>query len=208
MESSIQKLGSIHVICGCMYSGKTEELERRIRRVRIAQKKFLVFKHSSDTRYSFRKLANHHTKHNGQIESIGVSSATQIYQILLKEIHSLPEYVFIDEAQFFDQELVEVCKKLAYEMNTKVVVAGLDLDFRGEPFGSMPTLLALAEEVVKLTAICVVCGSEATRTQRLIGGLPADYDDPIILVGAHPEGYEARCVDHHDVPKHSTIVID
>lgn len=182
--------GWIEVICGSMFSGKTEELIRRLRRARIAKQKVQVFKPALDTRYADREV----TSHNGlQIEATAVQSTDE----LLGRLAEATTVVGIDEAQFFEEEIVDLCSHLADE-GLRVIVAGLDMDFRGEPFGPVPVLMALAEQVVKLQAICVVCGGPASRTQRLIDGDPAAYDDPVILVGAS-EVYEARCRGCHEV---------
>lgn len=192
--------GRIEVICGSMFCGKTEELIRRIRRAIIARQKVQVFKHSLDTRYNGTQ---HVTSHNGQnIAAQHVSSAAEIPPLLLPDT----TVVAIDEVQFFDAGVIDLVQQLA-NRNIRVIVAGLDTDFRGEPFGPMPYLLCIAEEVTKLHAICVICGEEAGRTQRLVNGQPARYDDPVILVGAH-ESYEARCRKHHIVihPQHQQSV--
>jgi thymidine kinase len=182
--------GRIEVICGSMFSGKTEELIRRIRRAMIAKQTVQVFKPVLDDRYGIQ----HVISHNGQkIEAIPVDSS----QNIIDQIKDKTTVVAIDEAQFFDDDLVAVVGKLA-NRRVRVIIAGLDLDFRGESFGPMPQLLCHAEDVVKLHAICVVCGNPASRTQRLVNGEPARYDDPIILVGAK-EAYEARCREHHIV---------
>ena len=182
--------GWIEVICGSMFSGKTEELIRRVKRAQIARQKVQVFKPSIDTRYSASQVASH----NGLLHSaIAVDSAAQMERLVEPDT----KVVAIDEAQFFDSEIVDLCKRLA-RRGVRVIVAGLDLDFRGEPFGPMPALMADAELVDKLQAICVVCGAPASRTQRLIDGRPASYDDPIIMVGAR-ENYEARCRQCHVV---------
>ena len=184
--------GRLEVICGSMFSGKTEELIRRVRRARIAKQKVQVFKPDIDTRYSIERV----TSHNGQdFEAIPVKSPDAI------NAHLNPDttVVAIDEAQFFDDAIVMVSAALA-DSGLRVIIAGLDMDFRGEPFGPMPALLAQADDVQKLHAICVSCGENASRTQRLVNGHPADYDDPIILVGAS-EAYEARCREHHIVPR-------
>ncbi len=184
--------GWIEVICGSMFSGKTEELIRRVRRAQIARQKVQVFKHSLDARYAAREVASH----NGlQLEAIPVETAAQMEELIRPDT----TVVAIDEGQFFDDSLVELCKALA-DRGVRVIVAGLDMDFRGEPFGPMPYLMAEAERVDKLQAICVVCGGPASRTQRLINGRPAAYDDPVILVGAD-EVYEARCRGCHEVRK-------
>lgn len=186
-----QHSGRVEVICGSMFCGKTEELIRRIRRAIIARRTIQVFKHSLDTRYSGSQYI---TSHNGQnIEAQHVSSAAEIFPLLLPTTTVLA----IDEVQFFDSAVVELAQQLA-DRGVRVIAAGLDTDFRGEPFGPMPQLLSVAEEVTKLHAICVVCGEEAGRTQRLVNGQPARYNDPVILVGAQ-ESYEARCRQHHIV---------
>ncbi len=182
--------GKIELICGSMFSGKTEELIRRIRRAVIAKQQVQVFKPALDDRYH----AAYVSSHSGQeFEAVGVESAVDILGLLRPEIN----VVAIDEAQFFDDGVVAVCEQLA-DAGKRVICAGLDQDFRGEPFGPMPVLMACAEEIDKLHAICVVCGQDACRTQRLIDGRPARYDDPIILVGA-AEAYEARCRNCHEI---------
>ncbi len=182
--------GWIEVICGSMFSGKTEELIRRLRRARIAKQNIQVFKPAIDTRYADREV----TSHNGlQFEATPVQDTDELRTRIAEET----TVVGIDEAQFFQDEIVELCTRLADE-GLRVIVAGLDMDFRGEPFGPVPALLAQAEQVDKLQAICVKCGGPASRTQRLIDGQPAAYDDPVILVGAS-EVYEARCRGCHEV---------
>ena len=189
LEASI---GSIEVVCGSMFSGKTEELIRRIKRAQIARKRVQVFKPLLDTRYSDGEVASH----DGiRAQAIPVTLAADIADHLRPDT----QVVAIDEVQFFDDGVIEVCEKLAAE-GKRVIVAGLDQDFRGEPFGPLPELMAKAEAVDKLHAICVICGAAASRTQRLIDGHPASYHDPVILVGAQ-EAYEARCRLHHEVPR-------
>jgi thymidine kinase len=184
--------GSIEVVCGSMFSGKTEELIRRIKRATIARKRVQVFKPQIDTRYSTEEVASH----DGiRAQAIPVASAAEIADLIAADV----EVVAIDEVQFFDSAVVALCERLASD-GRRVIVAGLDQDFRGEPFGPIPELMAKAEAVDKLHAICVVCGSAASRTQRLIDGRPASYHDPVILVGAQ-EAYEARCRHHHEVPR-------
>jgi len=184
--------GWIEVVCGSMFSGKTEELIRRVRRAQIARQEVQVFKPAMDTRYAKRKV----TSHNGiQAEAVPVESTTRLRELIEPDT----TVVALDEAQFFDDSVVVLCDELANQ-GTRVIVAGLDMDFRGEPFGPMPALMARAERVSKLQAICVVCGGPASRTQRLINGQPAAYDDPVILVGAS-EVYEARCRGCHVVPQ-------
>ncbi len=183
--------GSIEVICGSMFSGKSEELIRRVRRAIIARQKVAVFKPKIDDRYGIQ----HITSHDGQaVAAVAVASPLEIFA----RANGSSTVVAIDEAQFFDSSLVPVVQRLVDEHNIRVIIAGLDTDFRGEPFGAMPQLLSIAEKVMKLHAICVVCGGDASRTQRLVDGKPAAYDDPIILVGAQ-ESYEARCRFCHEV---------
>jgi thymidine kinase len=184
--------GWIEVICGSMFSGKTEELIRRVKRAIIARQHVQVFKPSLDTRYLHEKV----TAHSGvDFAATSVEHPEDILALL----DGNTEVVAIDEAQFFDPKIAEVCDQLAGR-GLRVIVAGLDLDFRGQPFGPMPVLMAQAERVDKLQAICQVCGAPASRTQRLIDGDPAAFDDPVILVGAM-EVYEARCRVCHRVPR-------
>lgn len=184
--------GFIEVVCGPMFAGKTEELIRRIKRLEYANQKFLVFKPSIDNRYQAKEeIVSHNLTKK---PSVIVENSSDI----LKHITLGLDAVIIDECQFFDEGIVQVVEKLA-NMQIRVVCGGLDRDFRGEPFGPMPKLLAIAEFVTKLTAICVVSGLPATRTQRLIDGAPAHYNDPTILVGAS-ESYEPRARQFHEVP--------
>ncbi|GAB4438575.1 MAG: thymidine kinase [Anaerolineae bacterium] len=184
--------GWIELICGSMFSGKTEELIRRLVRAEIARQKVQVFKPALDNRYKVNKVSSHSGKY---YEATVVENAEQIAALLSQDTG----VVAIDEVQFFDWTIAELCERLANE-GRRVILAGLDLDFRGEPFGPMPLLMAQAEQVDKLQAICMVCGAPASRTQRLIDGRPANFDDPIIMVGAS-EVYEARCRQHHEVPR-------
>jgi thymidine kinase len=183
--------GRIEVICGSMFSGKSEELIRRIRRAQIARQRVAVFKPALDDRYDRRQVASHD---GSRMEAIAVRESAEIPG-------RLPEgttVAAIDEAQFLDDGIATVAQALAGS-GVRVIIAGLDMDFRGEPFGAMPRLMALAETVDKLQAICMVCGAPASRTQRLVDGRPAAYTDPIILIGAQ-EAYEARCRTHHVIP--------
>jgi thymidine kinase len=184
------KIGKIEVVTGCMFSGKSEELIRRIKRAKIARQKVQVFKPSIDTRYSVVEVVSHAGE---KVEALPVSSTKE----LLERIEEDTEVIGIDEAQFFDTEIVDALRKIA-KSGKRVIVAGLDMDFRGEPFGPMPYIMAIADEVLKLHAICTVCGEDATMTQRLINGEPASYNDPVIMIGAS-ESYEARCKLHHYV---------
>lgn len=184
--------GSIEVITGSMFCGKTDELIRRLRRATIAKQEVKVFKPSLDVRYGTQKV----TSHAGtEFDAMPIKDANDILDYL--EEHTT--VVGVDEAQFFDNDLIPITQDLA-DSGIRVIIAGLDTDFRGEPFGPIPTLLAKAENVSKLHAICMVCGGPASRTQRLLNGKPAKYNDPVVIVGAS-EMYEARCRDHHSVPK-------
>lgn len=175
-----------------MFSGKSEELIRRVRRAQFAKQKIAVFKPKIDNRYSDESVVSH----NGtSFIAIPISHSTEIFQHIDSDI----EVIAVDEVQFFDPEIVDVIQHLA-DSGHRVIAAGLDQDFRGEPFEQMPALMAIAELVTKLQAVCAVCGSPSSRTQRLINGQPASYDDPVILVGAS-ESYEPRCRHHHVVLK-------
>lgn len=184
--------GSIEVITGSMFSGKTDELIRRLRRATIARQKVQVFKPAIDNRYGEQKV----TSHAGSVyDALPVQKSTDILGCL----DPLTTVIAIDEAQFFDEGIIPLVQQLA-DRGMRVIVAGLDTDFRGEPFGPMPVVMAQAERVDKLYAICMVCGGAATRTQRLVNGHPAHYSDPVVIVGAS-EMYEARCRTHHEVPR-------
>jgi thymidine kinase len=185
--------GWIEVISGVMFSGKSEELIRRVRRAIIARRKVQVFKSHLDSRYT--GLYSVSTHDGREIEAIPVDSAAEIFRLVKPD----SELVAIDEAQFLDEEIVTVVSALAAR-GVRIIVAGTDTDFRGEPFGPMGRLLAIAESVDKLQAICVICGDLATRNQRLVDGKPARYDSPTILVGGR-ESYEARCRHCHRVPR-------
>lgn len=179
--------GTIEVICGSMFSGKTEELLRRVKRAQIARQKVQVFKPVIDNRYSAEFVQSHDSN---RVLSRPVQDAWEI----LKLTDDNTRVVGIDEAQFFSDSVTEVAQKLAFR-GLRVIVAGLDLDFRGAPFGPMPSLLAVAEYVTKLSAVCMVCGGPATRSQRIAGDLGAD--SPKIAVGAK-DMYEARCRFCHE----------
>ena len=185
------KGGWVELICGSMFSGKTEELIRRVRRAQIAKQNVQVFKPQIDTRYALARVASHSGL---QWDSHTINDPAEIWDFLAAETN----VVAIDEVQFFDWAVADIASSLA-DKGLRVICAGLDLDFRGEPFGPIPLLMAQAEMVDKLHAICVQCGAPAARTQRLIDGRPANYDDPVIMVGAN-EVYEARCRDCHQVP--------
>ena len=182
--------GSIELICGSMFSGKTEELIRRLRRASIAKQTIQVFKPVIDDRYHAEKVASH----NGlTFLATPVKDVADIKPALREDT----QIVAIDEVQFFHPSVVQLCEELADD-GYRVICAGLDTDFRGEPFGPIPELMARAESVSKLHAICVVCFEDASRTQRLINGEPAGFDDPVVMVGA-AEVYEARCRQCHEV---------
>ncbi|WP_340296136.1 thymidine kinase [Staphylococcus coagulans] len=182
--------GWVECITGSMFSGKSEELIRRLRRGVYAKQKVIVFKPAIDDRYHKEKVVSHN---GNEIEAINISKANEIWHYNLKDV----DIIGIDEIQFFDQEIVEIAEKLA-EKGYRVITAGLDMDFRGEPFHPVPEMLAVSEHITKLQAVCAVCGASSSRTQRLIDGKPAKVDDPIILVGAD-ERYEPRCRAHHVV---------
>ncbi len=182
--------GYVEVISGCMFAGKTEELIRRINVLSFAKQNILVFKPSIDDRYSSQKIVSHA---GSSVDSIVVKESKDI----LDHVKEDTDVVAIDEVQFFDDDIIKVTEYLAQE-GKRVMVAGLDTDFRGEPFGVMPKLITTAEFVTKLTAVCTKCGAPATRTQRLVNKKPASYHDPIIMVGAS-ESYEARCRHCHEV---------
>jgi thymidine kinase len=185
--------GRMEVICGSMFCGKSEELIRRLRRAIIARQKLQVFKPVIDNRYAGIEKV---TSHSGyEIPCIPVKDSSE----LLGLIEDNTTVVGIDEAQFFDDALVGVTQELV-DRGIRVLVAGLDMDFKGQPFGCLPALLSKAEQVDKLQAICMVCGEPASRTQRLVNGKPAFFDDPVVIVGA-AEMYEARCRIHHEVPR-------
>lgn len=186
--------GSIEVITGSMFSGKTDELIRRLRRAHIARQKIQVFKPAIDNRYAVEKVTSHA---GSEFDAMPVANAEGVAMLIEPDT----TVVAIDEAQFFDGQLPDVAELLAAE-GRSVIVSGLDQDFLGRPFGPMPTLLALADQITKLSAICTVCGAEATRTQRMVGGRPAAADDPLIVVGGmNDDRYEARCRAHHVVAR-------
>lgn len=183
--------GSIEIIVGPMYAGKSEELIRRINRAKIADLKVLAFKPKIDKRYSDNNITSHNGK---QAPSIPVDTTLEIEKMLEKEAFDV---LAIDEIQFFDENILSLCQRVA-DTGKRVICSGLDMDFRGEPFRVVPKMMAIAEYVTKLTAVCMVCKSPATRTQRLVNGKPAGYNDPIIMVGAK-DSYEARCRKCHEV---------
>lgn len=188
--------GYVEIISGCMFAGKTEELLRRVRVLSYGRQKIQLFKPLIDDRYEASMVVSHA---GSKQESIQISKARDI----LNFIDESSEIVAIDEVQFFDEDIIMVIDELA-KNGIRVMAAGLDLDFRGEPFGVMPTLITKAEFIVKLTAVCMRCGAPGTRSQRIINGQPADYYDPVIMVGAS-ESYEAVCRHCHEVPNKPCI---
>ncbi|MBP5301439.1 MAG: thymidine kinase [Bacilli bacterium] len=182
------KNGSIEIIVGPMFAGKSEEILRRIRRLKYAKKKYLVFKPKIDNRYEENKIVSHI---KNEADAISIKQANEILKFLNDDIDA----VIIDEVQFFDENIIEICENLAND-GKRVIVSGLDMDFRGEAFKITSILLCKAEVITKLTAICLKCGNPATRSQRIINGQIAKYSDPIICVGAS-EKYEPRCRKCH-----------
>ncbi len=188
----------LEVITGCMFAGKTEEVLRRVRRAVIARQKVLLVSHALDDRYGPSSVTSHDRR---TYEAHAAGSVAAIAELLRRDTQVL----VVDEAQFFEEDLAIFCSALA-DRGLRVIVAGLDLNFRGEPFKPIPPLLAYADQVDKLTAVCVVCGGPATRTQRMVAGRPASYHDPLILVGAGDD-YEPRCRAHHEVPDHPALSV-
>jgi thymidine kinase len=179
-----RKQGILEVVCGSMFSGKSEELIRRLKRAEIAKLNVIAFKHDLDN----RKTTEYVISHNGnKIKAFATQDPNEILNLVNDQV----EVVGIDEVQFFPKSVVNIICKLV-DSGKKVIVGGLDLDFRGIPFGPMPVLMAIADRVTKLKAICIECGKDAHFSQRLVDGKPAKYHDPIILVGAQ-ECYQARC---------------
>mgnify|MGYP001044293122 CR=1 FL=1 len=183
--------GWLEVITGPMFAGKSEELIRRIRTLSYAKKSIVCFKPAIDDRYAKEEIASHA---GNMWEAKAVKDVSEIKEFLKDKKYDI---VGIDEVQFFNSKIVDVCEYLA-DKGVRVMVAGLDKDFRGEAFGVMPELLTKGEFVTKLTAVCAKCGSPATRTQRLVDGKPASFDDPVVLVGA-VDHYEPRCRHCHEV---------
>lgn len=186
-----RRTGWIEVVSGVMFSGKSEELIRRVRRATLARKRVQVFKSQLDDRYGIREVISHD---RGRVEAESISTSAE----LMARVREDTEVVAVDEIQFLDNGVVGVVNALA-DRGVRVIVAGTDMDFRGRPFGPIGALLAVAEQVDKLTAICVRCGDLATRNQRLINGRPAPAEGPTIQVGGL-ESYEARCRACHEVP--------
>ena len=182
--------GWIEVITGPMFAGKSEELIRRLRRLDYAKKKYLVFKPQIDNRYSQTDVVSHI---KNKVKAIPIKDVNEILHYDVSKVNA----VAIDEVQFFSIDAVRVADTLANQ-GIRVICAGLDMDFRGEPFPVVANLMAKAEDITKLTAICVKCGAPATMTQRIVNGIPASYDEPVVVVGAE-ESYEPRCRHCHEV---------
>lgn len=192
-HSKIEKLGFLEVICGPMFSGKSEELIRRLRRAKIAKQRVAVFKHTVDDRYSLTSI----TSHNGsKLDAHAVADGQLILDTVKKEGYSV---VGIDEIQFYPQDIIPTICTLI-DRHLRVIVSGLDLDFRGAPFGPIPTLLAIADSITKFTAICTACGADAHFSQRLINNRPAKYNSPIVL-GGGADKYVARCRGCYEIDK-------
>lgn len=188
-----RKFGWIECICGSMFSGKSEELLRRIKRGVIAKQKVLLFKPSIDNRYDENRVSTHN---GNSYDSISIEKSSDILSFVKDTSYDI---IGIDEIQFFDNDIVKIINKLADD-GIRVIVAGLDMDFKAEPFHPMPEIMAISEMVTKLHAVCNKCGKEASRSQRLINGKPAKYDDPIVVIGAS-ESYEARCRHCHEIER-------
>lgn len=197
MNHTTNAKGKLEVICGPMFSGKSEELIRRLRRAKIAQQKVLTLKHKFDNRQTLTQVVSHD---GNTFEAHPIESITTIIETVAQ--HNF-DVIGIDEVQFFDTAILSVICTLI-DQGKRVIVAGLDLDFRGVPFGPIPLLLAIADNITKLQSICTSCGSDAHFSQRLVNGAPAKYDDPVVLVGAQ-ESYQARCRDCYTINKMPTF---
>jgi thymidine kinase len=193
---NLSEKGSLEVICGPMFSGKSEELIRRLRRAQIAKQNVLTCKHSLDDRYMIECIISHDGK---KLEAEAIGDVNDIFRL---GMDSKIEVIGIDEVQWFDAKIVSIICQLI-EMGKRIIVAGYELDFRGRPVGQMPVLLSIADKVTKLQAICTICGKDATLTQRLVDGKPAKFNDPDIVVGG-AEQYEARCRNCHAVEYENT----
>lgn len=192
-HEKLEKKGRLEVVCGPMFSGKSEELMRRLRRAKIAQQNVLTFKHSLDDRNGTQYIVSHDGK---KVDALPIDDIENIFTLVQK---TNADVIGIDEIQFFSKDIIAVICDLI-EINKRVIVAGLDLDFRGSPFGCVPTLLAIADSITKLQAICIPCGRDAHFTQRLVNGEPAKYNDPTVLIGAQ-ESYQARCRNCYSIDR-------
>jgi len=183
------KKGSLEVICGPMFSGKSEELIRRLRRAQIARQNVLTCKHSLDDRYMIECIISHD---GNKLEAEAIEDVTDIFRL---GMNNKIDVIGIDEVQWFNPDIIQIICELI-DAGKRVIVAGYELDFRGMPVGPMPTLLSIADKVTKLQAICTICGKDANLTQRLVNNKPAKFGDPDIVVGG-AEGYQARCRNCH-----------
>ncbi|MFQ5796278.1 MAG: thymidine kinase [Candidatus Bipolaricaulia bacterium] len=191
--------GQLEVIIGCMFSGKTEELIRRVERARIANQQTLIFKPSIDDRYDQNAVVTHYGRNfEAFLLDPGQEYLEILYRAVGEETIQATSVIAFDEGNLFEKSLPALCERLV-AMDKRVIVAGLDLTFAGDPFEPMPTLMARADLLDKLHAVCVRCGGIATRTQRLVNGKPARSTDPVILIGGQ-DHYEARCRDCYEVP--------
>lgn len=188
--------GTLEVICGPMFSGKSEELIRRLRRAMIAKQRVLAFKHNLDNRQTLEYIASHDGR---KTKAYAVDTVEDIRKRLTIDL----DVIGIDEVQFFNYDIVSLIHQLVRE-GKRIIVAGFELDFRGLPMSCMPTLMACADSVTKLHAICIICGKDAHFSQRLVNGKPASYNDPTIVIGAQ-ECYQARCRDCHVIDKKPTF---
>ncbi len=184
--------GWVEVICGPMFAGKTEEVIRRVRRLQYANKKVIIFKPQFDDRYSNSEIVSHN---KNVVKAVEIDKAIDIFKYLTQDTDA----IVVDEVQFLDNEIIDIIEFVA-DQGIRVIVAGLDKDFKGDPFGNMGEIIAKADLVEKLTSICSKCGQAATRSQRLLNGEPARYEDEVLLLGAS-ESYEPRCRHCHEVDK-------
>ncbi len=189
---SPDKRGTLTVVCGSMFSGKTEYILKELSRAEYAKKRVLTVKHAIDQRDQ-QQIGAIMSHEGHERMALVVGGTIDSLNMIIKHAEDTADIVGIDEIQFFPEHIVNVIG-LLIEEGKQIIVSGLDLDFRGEPFGVVPHLMAFADYVIKLKAVCVICGKDAQHTQRLIGGYPARYDDSLIKVGAE-ELYEARCRD-------------
>jgi thymidine kinase len=190
--------GRLEVVTGCMFSGKTEELLRRVERARIARKEVLLFKPELDTRYAAEQVVTHYGRALPCRRLPVDITLARLEELITPHRFQVTDVFAFDEAHFFGPAFPALCEGLVRE-GKRVIVAGLDLNFRGEPFGPMPALLAIADEVVKLTAVCTVCGGPATRSQRLVDGRPVTAGPEVLIGGL--ETYEPRCREHFVPPR-------
>jgi thymidine kinase len=199
ISRKIDQHGRLEVICGPMFSGKSEELIRRLRRAKVARKKVVAFRHRVDSRTAIEYVDSHD---GSKIDAHAIDDARLLLELAN---HENIEVIGIDEIHFFPRTIIAALCELINN-GKRVIVAGLDLNFRGEPFDPMPILLAIADEVTKLRAVCLLCGQDAHYTQRLVNGKPAQYQDPLIMIGTH-EAYQARCRNCYIIDKHPEFEI-